>query len=757
MQERRLSAHRVSLCVLLKLHLSDDLLDADAKRRLGQFLLREVQAAEDIHETSLPDLIAHFKSWGNDGHVVSNAFLSELQQMDSPDHLFRVFTDLKALYSMADESRMDTEVVLDPNSIFGVFARRMVLTFQKSMFEGLSRLFDRFVLYRLELEGGSGGVPEGQESPVLSLCQLEKYVNKQAAEIEGSIRTKPAKEVGQAIDQLIARLPHYPKAHYLRYLHSVHHKEHESAIDSLCHYFDYTLKTVAKSDVTDGAGANGLTNIVQYSILNLASVHFRFGDYRAALQAISGTVCIAQENNDRACLAQALAWLHRVMKAIGDPSHAASLLDRSAVMMQPLQAPLVSALICLEMAQHRLLHMSNPKGSNGCNGSTAGLLGRPYLPMFEALQRSAHLQMEPAGSTVMAGVRSRYHLVKAGIWETFGHFPLAELYIKLSMECPPIDDDCFTLCRRALMLKENHYSEALRVLQQLAQQNTVTSLSLWPTVAGSVVQDRCLLRCQLAMARHLALTVTSRVIACNDFESSLDTLFRWSRIFVSEGALQIAQKSILKSIHVCESRGMHVQRAHHLLLLADVCQRSGQISICLPFLLHCLTLCSQYNLHQIRACASIKLAFVRLETGHPQDALILLEEIHPIVLQHCSVYIRGYSSFVQAKCRLTLAYRTQTTETRVALMSAAVTALQTAHKLFSETDSISELRDCVYLEARVYNELGRVDLRNKASLQFVRLERELLLMPSRTDSCLNSQQMVNQEAASTWLRPLLVV
>lgn len=58
-------------------------------------------------------------------------------------------------------------------------------------------------------------------------------------------------------------------------------------------------------------------NIVQYAVLNLASLHFHFGHLDMAMAAINETVRIAQQNGDHVCVAYALAWLHQLLVKSG--------------------------------------------------------------------------------------------------------------------------------------------------------------------------------------------------------------------------------------------------------------------------------------------------------------------------------------------------------------------------------------------------------------------------------------------------------
>jgi hypothetical protein len=63
-------------------------------------------------------------------------------------------------------------------------------------------------------------------------------------------------------------------------------------------------------------------NIVQYAVLNLAALHFRFGHTEMALTALHETIRSAQQNGDHVCVAYALAWLHQLLAKNGvRPQH----------------------------------------------------------------------------------------------------------------------------------------------------------------------------------------------------------------------------------------------------------------------------------------------------------------------------------------------------------------------------------------------------------------------------------------------------
>lgn len=67
-------------------------------------------------------------------------------------------------------------------------------------------------------------------------------LQKRALELEATMGTKTFEATEEEIQSLLAVQPELPRAQFLRYLNSTHHKELAGAIDGLHRYFDYALR-----------------------------------------------------------------------------------------------------------------------------------------------------------------------------------------------------------------------------------------------------------------------------------------------------------------------------------------------------------------------------------------------------------------------------------------------------------------------------------------------------------------------------------
>lgn len=292
--------------------------------------------------------------------MVGEYIIAKLEAIESPDHLFDLLESCKDLLvlptfqaakSSNEISRIwgDPDINgspdhIDPGSIFGMYLRRFLLSADQLLFDGLSRLFDELQSYIAQFrtiqqqQQQQQQLQQQQQQEQLELpkessrfyCsrlsprQMQLHLHRRAAEIERSIGVISPQDTEREIQAMLSIWPDLPRAHYLRYLNNLHHGECQGAIDSLHRYFDYCLRPGGPGPANQnrlpgdggtgdtGGGSGGLRT--QYAVLNLAGLHFRFGNIDEALQAIRETVRVAQQNNDHACVAHALAWLFRVQQ-----------------------------------------------------------------------------------------------------------------------------------------------------------------------------------------------------------------------------------------------------------------------------------------------------------------------------------------------------------------------------------------------------------------------------------------------------------
>eukprot|EP01051_Picozoa_sp_SAG22_P018094 SAG22_NODE_2951_length_2081_cov_1.848638_2_plen_296_part_00 len=262
-----LTPPKVVLSVLLKLyteHSADMGSASDQWLQLVLFLVEEVKSADNCYEKSLDEMLKDIHNLDCDASEVAGHLENQLGEFQSPDDLFNFLSDLGVLGSDTDDQ------TLEPNSVLGVFARKVDLSFQSMPFERFCALYDRTVLYvktsqlALALDSSalsSISVDEEAGPVALSVDQLQAHVHREAQILEESAQPCDLASLGQSIDEMMPYAPQVPQIIYLRFLHCIRVRDFERAVDSLHRYFDlYATK----------GGACGTQSRAQLGTLSLS-------------------------------------------------------------------------------------------------------------------------------------------------------------------------------------------------------------------------------------------------------------------------------------------------------------------------------------------------------------------------------------------------------------------------------------------------------------------------------------------------------
>ncbi|KAL0307203.1 UNVERIFIED_CONTAM: Anaphase-promoting complex subunit [Sesamum radiatum] len=141
-----ITPHKLSICVLVQVYAPPSQISipfpfssVSHHNRLGVFLL------------SLTKEIA-----GLLNHWLSDHLTRRLSSLASPDDLFNFFADLRGILGGSDANVMDDDqIMLDPNSIIGMFIRRCLLAFNQMSFEGICHLLTNIGTYCKESISGA--------------------------------------------------------------------------------------------------------------------------------------------------------------------------------------------------------------------------------------------------------------------------------------------------------------------------------------------------------------------------------------------------------------------------------------------------------------------------------------------------------------------------------------------------------------------------------------------------------------------------
>ncbi|XP_020554997.1 anaphase-promoting complex subunit 5 [Sesamum indicum] len=153
-----ITPHKLSICVLVQVYAPPSQISipfpfssVSHHNRLGVFLLSLTKACDGIFEPTLDELIAQLREVaGLLNHWLSDHLTRRLSSLASPDDLFNF-----GILGGSDANVMDDDqIMLDPNSIIGMFIRRCLLAFNQMSFEGICHLLTNIGTYCKESISG---------------------------------------------------------------------------------------------------------------------------------------------------------------------------------------------------------------------------------------------------------------------------------------------------------------------------------------------------------------------------------------------------------------------------------------------------------------------------------------------------------------------------------------------------------------------------------------------------------------------------
>ncbi|KAJ7540662.1 hypothetical protein O6H91_10G025200 [Diphasiastrum complanatum] len=316
------------------------------------------------------------------------------------------------------------------------------------------------------------------------------------------------------------------------------------------------------------------------------------------------------------------------------------------------------------------------------------------------------------------------HLLRAASWELYGSSPMGRVSTLIHAYCyhdvASADDLSLAYVKLVQHLAlHKGYKVALSALDMVSKK--------FPLVARTRVQAT-----KLQLLLHQALNrgeIKLAQVACGelsalasptlgvDIDLKFEASFFYALTLLATGDYAGAAKAAQTVYCLCYSNDMQLNSVKVLLLLADIHRKSGSFVTGLPFALASLTLSESLNLDILHATAMVTLAELWLGLGvdHAQRALALLEQCLPLVLGHGGLHLHARTNLSMARCHLCLPHYSVLLEPETVLFP-----LQEAAEAFEILEDKMLAAEAFYLQAVVYNALGRLKERDAAATSFQR-------------------------------------
>ncbi|XP_069611519.1 anaphase-promoting complex subunit 5 [Ranitomeya imitator] len=651
--------------------------------------------------------------------------------------------DMEQFFDELSDSFSGTEPDVHKTSVVGLFLRHMILAYNKLSFSQVYKLYTSLQNYfqcdkakatsktesevadmeltntedeeEQELSDDGEMEKEDLEGPIgeeelacsgpLSQKQAEYFLSHQASLLKND-ESKALSPVllQKELNNLLKFNPDFAEAHYLSYLNSLRVQDVFSSTHSLLHYFDRLILTGAESKSN---GDEGYGRSLRYAALNLAALHCRFGHYHQAELALQEAIRIAQESSDHVCLQHCLSWLYILKSRKGEDSSV--LLEHSVKKAVHFGLPYLASLGIQSLVQQR------------------AFAGKTADKLMDALKDSDLLHWKHSLSELIDISTAQ----KTAIWRLYGQSAMALQQAQMLLSMNSLDSvnvsvqqnntESFAvvLCHLAeLHAEQGCFSAASEILTHLKERFPPNSqhAKLWMLFDQKIQFDRAMNDGKYHITESLVTGITAL--------SSIEGLYRKAIVLKAQNQTAEAHKILQVLLTHCQKVKNMEMVIRVLVSLAELYWRSSCHPVALPVLLQALALSREYRLQYLTSETVLNLAFSQLMLGIPEQALNILHMAIEPILAHGAVLDKGRAMFLVAKCQVASA-ASYSSQKKTDALESAILNLDEAKTYFSKVDCKEQIRDILYLQARLYNSLGKIQERNKCAMLFRQIHQEL--------------------------------
>ncbi|KAK9760631.1 APC5 protein, partial [Basidiobolus ranarum] len=141
-----LTSHKIAVLILIDEYTRNLSWDTEVNQSLVFFLMSEIQNAG--HDKDKKTMMVNFYTQlenmvSQSGDSIRNILVARLEELETPNDLYDFFKDLQKLIRSEDPEVAEEfeELLLERDSVFGVFVRRAQLAFCKLPFDEVSNLY----------------------------------------------------------------------------------------------------------------------------------------------------------------------------------------------------------------------------------------------------------------------------------------------------------------------------------------------------------------------------------------------------------------------------------------------------------------------------------------------------------------------------------------------------------------------------------------------------------------------------------------
>ncbi|CEG84021.1 hypothetical protein RMATCC62417_17877 [Rhizopus microsporus] len=269
---------------------------------LTKSVLNESRCEETCSEPTLRQVIATIETFSDDDNIITYTIediVNDINALRRPERLENFLKSITSLLDNEAEAQSQDHILLQKECVFGLFIRKCHVEFESMPDDRFYDLFRAFEMY-CSHQAGDNIFTDQQEERWISEHNIVTFLRAQAEMIEktgqSSIHPTAMHNYLRVLEQCV---PDIPYIHQMKYLNYALSKEHVQSLYHLHIYFD--------SSVNQGVE-------IQYALLNLGILEYKFGHFSDALFAFNDALTAARKNKDEYCLQEIQYWIETCRK-----------------------------------------------------------------------------------------------------------------------------------------------------------------------------------------------------------------------------------------------------------------------------------------------------------------------------------------------------------------------------------------------------------------------------------------------------------
>lgn len=511
--------------------------------------------------------------------------------------------------------------------------------------------------------------------------QVELFIAQQVKllKINESVALDPL-SLQQTLKEILRANPDHFDVHFLSYLNCLRVREYCGALNSVQHYFNRQTFRVTNIDEKSRG--------YRYTSLNMAILNAFFNHNEVAMSYLEESIAVAHQVNDHVCLQHALMWMYTLSK-----KNKSTMLKCSVTRSKELELHQITSFSLQSMAQYLIENAEIPS------------------LVFEILKKSEIYNYFNG----LTDLRMTNNVQKATIWNIYGYQRISTIYSLLVLEHDQCNNDvhnieskCIAMCNIINdLIAHGDYYLAPILINEVAQIFPYSHCKFW-------IMAEQYLNFTLAMNKEewpKAELAAKQMASVNVKESTL----RLGELYLKKEDY-VSATDMVKHLTEDNDENTVLNRLRAYLIIAKANE-----SAALNILMDIKLIAIKYHLTYMTAIINIEIATVLMKYDFPHKALRLLRETKQHIYCGINVYDKAYIDLQIIKAKM-IANIVDEYEHSQEFLQNIYNKLMIIKERFHIIEAISELKEVIYLQTLIADELDMKQNRNKHAMEFRHLE-----------------------------------